>query len=169
MLNSCVFLVLSNTTTESIVEQFIKFCNNNQGFLSAIFSACSLLVSIIAIVLTFYNSILPYKKRLECTGNLYEKDGKIIGTVDVVNCGNRAIMIKEINVITKNTRLHVGSRMKAHVFRLLPGVMKRAHIRIYDEEELIRKNLIDVNSIIYIEIIDTENKHYRFKNNFAVG
>ena len=164
-----ILLVLTTIEAESAINQFISFGNSNQGFLSAIFSACSLLVSVVAIVLTFYNSVLPYKKRLECTGCLYEKDGKIIGTVDIVNCGNRAIMIKEINIFRNQSRLHVGCRMKSHIFRLMPGVMKTAHIRIYDEEELIKENIMDVNPFIYIEIVDTENKHYRFKNHFAVG
>lgn len=41
---------------------FIEWCNNNQGFITAIFSLLSLLVSTIAIVISILTSRLPYKK-----------------------------------------------------------------------------------------------------------
>ena len=43
---------------------FIEWCNQNNGFISAILSIIGLLLSIIAIVISIHTARLPYKKKL---------------------------------------------------------------------------------------------------------
>lgn len=77
--------------------------------------------------------------------------------------------ITQINVRTRKEKINVGSRVKTHKFNLIPGMEKTAHIRIFDAEEQIIENIIDLNQLLYIEVRDTENKVYVCKDCFAVG
>ena len=151
------------------MSDIIRFCNENQGFFSAILSLCSLLVSIIAICLSFYNSMLPYKKRLAFRGHVYEKDDEVLCSVEVVNTGKSVIHIRDAHVIRKKTKLHIGIQDNAKVIRVIPGEVAEITLRIYDDEAVVRENMIDLNPIACIEVFDTENKKYTMKRSFGVG
>lgn len=151
------------------MSDIIKFCNENQGFFSAILSLCSLLVSIIAIFLSFYNSMLPYRKRLTFRGNAYEKDDKLLCTVEVVNVGKSVVYIRDAQIIRKKTKLHIGIQDSAKVIKIMPGEVANINLRIYDDEDIVRKNILDLNPIAYIEVFDTENKKYKVRRGFGVG
>lgn len=151
------------------MTDFILWCNTNQGFVNVIFSACSLLISTVAIFISIMTALRPYRKAVSCCVSLQQSSDGIVGQVAIVNTGNRPMYITQINVRTRKEKLNVGSRVKTHKFNLIPGMEKTAHIRIFDAEEQIIENMIDLNQLLYIEVRDTENKVYVCKDCFAVG
>ena len=151
------------------MTDFITWCNTNQGFVNVIFSACSLLISTVAIFISLMTALRPYRKAVACCASLQQSSDGIVGQVTIVNTGNRPMYITQINVRTRKEKWNVGCRVKTHKFNLIPGMEKTAHIRIFDAEEQIIENIIDLNQLLYIEVRDTENKVYVCKDCFAVG
>ena len=49
------------------MDCIIQWCNDNDGFLSAILSVIGLIISIIAIVVSIRTARLPFKKKLKMT------------------------------------------------------------------------------------------------------
>lgn len=83
---------------------FIEWCNNNQGFITAIFSLLSLLVSTIAIVISILTSRLPYKKAVRVSSGSYFGVGEGMENqqgvyVNVLNVGNVPINIVEVGLL----------------------------------------------------------------------
>ena len=151
------------------MSEIIQFCNENQGFFSAILALLSLLVSIIAILISLYSIRLPYEKRLSFSGYVYEKTGKLLGTITVVNVGKSIVHIRDVQVIRKKDKLHIGVRTSSKVVKIMPGEAIDIDFRIYDAEDDVRKNISELNEIAYIEVCDTENKKYKMKRSFGVG
>ena len=83
------------------MTEFIEFCNNNQGFVSAILSFFAILISVIAIVVSIHAAHLPYRKKLwlghkvlcnyNSKTNKLESGGYII---EVTNVGNVPISLE---------------------------------------------------------------------------
>lgn len=151
------------------MNDIIKFCNENQGLFDTILSLCSLLVSIIAICMSIHNAMLPYKKRLTFHGHVYEEDGNLLCSVEVINIGQSIIYVKDVQMLKKKTKLHIGKRADNKIVKILPGEVMEVKVKIYDEEDEVRKNILDLNSVAYIEVFDTENKKYKEKRSFGVG
>lgn len=83
---------------------FIEWCNNNQGFITAIFSLLSLLISTTAIVISILTSKLPYKKAVKVSSGSYFGVGEGIKNqqgvyVNVLNVGNVPINIVEVGLL----------------------------------------------------------------------
>lgn len=83
---------------------FIEWCNNNQGFITAIFSLLSLLVSTIAIVISILTSRLPYKKAVRVSSGSYFGVGEGMENqqgvyVNILNVGNVPINIVEVGLL----------------------------------------------------------------------
>ena len=51
-----------------MVKEIINWCNSNNGFATILLSALTLLVSIIAIIVSIHAARLPYKKKLIVRG-----------------------------------------------------------------------------------------------------
>lgn len=69
----------------------IDWCNNNIGFVSLLLSALTLLVSILAIVISIHTAKLPYKKKLlVTTGSYIHTVDRSLGIyISATNVGNR--------------------------------------------------------------------------------
>ena len=48
----------------------VEWCNNNSGFFSGILSLLTLVVSIIAVIISIHTARLPYKKKLVLNSNI---------------------------------------------------------------------------------------------------
>ena len=53
-----------------MIEEIITWCNSNNGFATILLSALTLLVSIIAIIVSIRTARLPYKKKLIVSGGI---------------------------------------------------------------------------------------------------
>lgn len=83
---------------------FVEWCNNNQGFITAIFSLLSLLISATAIVISILTSKLPYKKAVRVSSGSYFGVGEGMENqqgvyVNVLNVGNVPINIVEVGLL----------------------------------------------------------------------
>lgn len=83
----------------------IEWCNVNNGFLTGVLSLLTLIVSIIAVVISIRTARLPYMKRLILTSDISvlvgtnDFTGQIVSqfsgiTVNATNIGNRNINLK---------------------------------------------------------------------------
>ena len=52
------------------MEAFVSWCNENTGFLTGILSLLTLIVSIIAVVISIHTARLPFMKRLILSSNI---------------------------------------------------------------------------------------------------
>lgn len=77
---------------------FIDWCNNNVGFISIVLSALTILVSIIAIVVSIRTARLPYKKKVKVTSGSYISSESLGCYVTATNIGNRKIKIENIGL-----------------------------------------------------------------------
>jgi hypothetical protein len=83
---------------------FIEWCNVNQGFITAIFSLLSLLISTIAIVISILSSRLPYKRAVRVSSGSYFGVGEGMENkqgvyVNALNVGNVPINIIEVGLL----------------------------------------------------------------------
>ena len=88
-----------------MVKEIINWCNSNNGFATILLSALTLLVSIIAIIVSIHAARLPYKKKLIVSGGSFVSVGGIGLHITATNVGNRQIKISNI-----------GFRIKKHVY-----------------------------------------------------
>ncbi len=150
---------------------FINWCNNNSGFLTAIFSGISIFLSTVAIVVSINTARIPYKKKillgwsyLLCLIPSMKQSWSVGGcSISLVNIGNRPITINFIGFAIKEGRK----------FNLVHGLPKN---RDYDAT-LSPSNVISINiggkdiletfcdlsreSKLYLYVKDTEGKTYK--------
>ena len=91
----------------------VEWCNNNSGFFSGILSLLTLVVSIIAVIISIHTARLPYKKKLVLNSNisfLFSIDNlseqtisKFNGiSIEATNIGNRNINISFLGFAIKD-------------------------------------------------------------------
>jgi len=88
---------------------FINWCNDNQGFVTAVFSLLSLLISTIAIVISILTAKLPYKKALRISAGSYFGVGSVLEDlqgvyVNALNVGNIPVNIIDLGLLHNNRR-----------------------------------------------------------------
>ena len=97
------------------MSELIHWCNDNNGFLTAILSAIGLFLSTIAIVVSIKTARLPFKKRIviKTSTNLWVGMIPITNTIasgvqsisiNVVNKGFRDVNITYLGIMIKNKR-----------------------------------------------------------------
>ncbi len=88
------------------MNYIIQWCNENNGFISAVLSFLTVLISVIAIAISIKMARLPFKKKLKLSGTI----GYVIGDdidsmeiagfyVNVCNIGNRPVSVKFLGFI----------------------------------------------------------------------
>lgn len=83
-----------------MMANIVKWCNDNQGFVTAIFSALSLSVSLIAIWISIRTSKMPYTKVGIINGSMYmTTDGESGVAIDFINGGHIGIRISMIGLL----------------------------------------------------------------------
>lgn len=84
------------------METIISWCNENQGFVSAILAALSLFVSVLAIVISVKVAKLPYKKKLAISFftniGICGLSGADFYSVEALNIGNRAVKVDFVGI-----------------------------------------------------------------------
>lgn len=112
---------------------FIEWCNANNGFLSALLSLLTLVVSVIAIVVSIRTAKLPYKKKLSLSSSLDiafmqnpitgETGSEILGiSVNAANIGARNINITYLGISVKDKSLPGGQQKLAKIRDEITGV-----------------------------------------------
>lgn len=142
------------------VNNVIKWCNENEGFATILLSFGTLVVSIIAIVISIRTSKLPYKKKLLIVVGTYIGIGiDAMGThITATNIGNRNIRIKNIGLrINKRCYCNI-KRLKNNQKTLATGDTTTHHI---EKKELTELKELKKNYRVYGYVEDTEGKKYK--------
>lgn len=152
----------------------IQWCDNNEGFVSALLTIFALILSIIAIVVSLKTARLPYKKKLKLYSNTkyavlegYHGGVSLAGmslTAGAVNLGNR-----QINIEYLGFGIYIEGRLK----KLTPlgrnidcrGILECTEMREVDftVQELLAASDTLNNKLIYIFAIDSEGTIYKKK------
>lgn len=152
------------------MNSIICWCNSNEGFISAILSLCSLLLSIIAIVISIATSRLPYKRKLLLSSKLTYA---VMCDKKMILMGIEASIVNVGNVPVNISYLGFGWKEKRKIIKVQPinrkstgeGVIKPQEISnnifyINEIEDLIRK-INNENKKIYVLAIDASGKTYK--------
>ena len=141
--------------------EVIQWCNENVGFATIVLSALTLLVSIIAVIVSITTARLPYKKIIKIeTGSYITTDGASGLHVTAINCGNIDFTINSMGFITKDKQLMVNLRStNQYPFRLKIG----EQLSEYFAEEAPAIQSLKANRRIYAYVKDSEGKIYRKK------
>lgn len=150
----------------------IEWCNNNQGFISAILALVSLLISGIAIYVSLRTARLPYKKKLKLTSSYkYFMAQTVYGSVhdagsalcvNAVNLGNRVINLTYLGL----GFLQDGKMGK--IVLLNPQYEPTIDCAETTFVDYTTKNLLGVadtvkGQVIYAYACDSEGKEYKKK------
>lgn len=91
------------------LSDVIQWCNENVGFATIVLSGLTLLVSIIAVIVSLRTARLPYKKLLKIeAGSYFTTDGDSGLHVTAVNCGNVDFTISNMGFIAKGNQLMIN-------------------------------------------------------------
>lgn len=141
---------------------FVKWCNNNQGFITAIFSVLSLLISTTAIVTSILISKLPYKKAVRVSGGSYFGVGEGIENqqgiyVNALNVGNIPINIVDVGL------LHGGSHcINTKSIVVARGILKRMEsVEQFFPSRWLKETFNGKNGRVYAFAKDAEGSIYK--------
>lgn len=143
-------------------NNFVKWCNCNEGFISAVLSVLTLVISIIAIWISVRLAYIPYKKRIFINPVFDIKENEYELNLTIANSGNKLIGISYVTVYYKNEYIGDNSEQKF----IEPSKTSDYFIELNLNEENVK---FDKNSKVKIVVHDTEKKEYKFKVNLAVG
>ena len=158
------------------MELIINWCNENNGFITAILSAIGLLLSVIAIVISIRTARLPYKKKLKLTSSVdvfFSKNtvtgeviSNIIGiTVNAANIGSRNVSIVYLGLCIKDKESKWNKRKMTKIRDEITGIGMIAPAEIKNEfykkvDLLSSLSLLSRDAQIYLYAKDTEGTEY---------
>ena len=143
-----------------LILNIIDWCNNNQGFVSGILSFLTLIVSVIAIIMSVITAKSPYRRKLAVSGGTSIGIGMwITGIhVTVVNVGNMPVMIKNIGIkIEKMVYVNVNTVSESLIL-LKPTETTSQYF--FGENFKIFKDLNPLKKA-YAYVEDTEGRKYK--------
>lgn len=146
----------------------INWCNTNQGFLSAILTIMTIVISVIAIRNSNRIGKMPYEKKIKVVPCYYHENGEPVIEVMVVNYGLITLVIDHLLIRDKKGEV-VGSENTIYPIVLKPTESKKFEIHIDDRNGLMEKYALDLNGKMTIEIHEFGNEVTKFKKGFPVG
>lgn len=139
----------------------VEWCNNNIGFASVMLSLLTLVVSIIAVIVSIQTARLPYKKKMLVeSGSYISNDGTGIH-ITVTNIGNRNIKIKKIGIlIGKMVYINKNTLFESQIL-LQQGDTTSQYFEINDLKSSLAHNQISNIAKMIAIVEDTEGKKYK--------
>ena len=158
------------------MEVITNWCNDNNGFVTAILSAIGLLLSVIAIVVSIRTARLPFKKKLKLTSSIDISFLQEISTGEII-CSTRGISVNAANIGSRNisiTYLGLFIKDKKSNYNKQKMVKLRDEItgagmiaptevktELYKKDDLLNSlSLLNDNARIYLYAMDTEGTQY---------
>lgn len=141
------------------LTNIIQWCNENVGFATIVLSVLTLLVSIIAVIVSIRTARLPYKKSIKIeAGSYINIKGESGLHVTAICCGNMDFTINSMGFIAKDNMLiaNLFSNNKYPV-TLKNGEQITEHFS--DEADAIQILKSSRKIIAYVQ--DSENRMYR--------
>lgn len=161
----------------------IEWCNLNNGFLTGVLSLLTLIVSVIAIVVSIHTAKLPYKKKIKLSSSVDiaffqnpatgETGSQIIGvSVNAANIGSRNVNITYLGVSVKDESLHNGQEEITKIRDEITGTGIIAPTEV--KTEMFKKadlifvlSKLNKKARLYLYARDTEGKEYFQKAGYA--
>lgn len=155
------------------MEEIIKWCNENNGFLTGLLSLLTVIVSVIAIVVSINTARMPYKKSIVLTSTTNFLFGQNNFTRQVVsqfsgvsinaaNVGNRNINLVYLGLgIIKDGRMQKMQTIDRDLGgkgMLVPTDIFKVE---YSPRDLLSFGQMDSKVKIYCLAIDSEGKQYK--------
>lgn len=140
--------------------RFINWCNNNEGFTSAVLSTLTLIVSLIAIIVSIKTAQKPYKRKLAINGGTSVGIGFGFKGIHItaVNIGNIPVMIKTIGIKVGKDKIINRNTITQSQILLKPT---ETTTQYFSKNELTIFKEYKMNKRIYAYVDDTEGKNYR--------
>ena len=158
--------------------EVIQWCNENNGFLTGVLSLLTLVVSIIAIIVSIRTAKLPYKRKLRLSSSLDiaffqnpvtgESGSQIMGiSVNIANIGSRNVNISYLG-ISVNGRQEKLTKIRDEVAgtgMLAPTEVKTEFFKKADLVYVLSR--LDKKAKISLYARDTEGNEYLQKAGYA--
>lgn len=158
--------------------EVIQWCNENNGFLTGVLSLLTLVVSIIAIIVSIRTAKLPYKRKLRLSSSLDiaffqnpvtgESGSQIMGiSVNIANIGSRNVNISYLG-ISVNGRQEKLTKIRDEVTgtgMLAPTEVKTEFFKKADLVYVLSR--LDKKAKISLYARDTEGNEYLQKAGYA--
>jgi hypothetical protein len=122
----------------------------------------------LALVISSKISETPYKKKMAVIAGYQEKDGNPVIDVLIVNYGLTTLVINYI-CIKDEKRECVGSTSMQSPIIIKPSQCKKIYFSIFDINGLIRKNAMDLNKHLTVEVHEYGGRKFKFNKGFPVG
>lgn len=143
------------------MKELITWCNANEGFATLLLSALTLLVSIIAIIVSINTARIPYKKRLLVTVGSFISEAGIGYHITATNVGNRQLKISNIGFqIQKYVYINKFTISDSQIM-LSQGEVTTQYFEIDDLKRAIKAMNVTGFTQIYAYVKDTEGKEYK--------
>lgn len=151
--------------------EIIKWCNDNNGFLTGLLSLLTLVVSVIAVAVSIQTARLPYKRKATLSSSFllgmvtepFVSNSMALGLeAGITNLGNRAINITYLGYAVKKNkkyyRMYPISRTIECKKIIAPAEIMTVS---FTADELIKglKNE-PADSKLFVYAVDSENKEY---------
>lgn len=149
-------------------KSIIDICNESQGFISAILTIMTIVISVIAIISSNRIGNIPYKKKLKAIPCVYQKDGNWMIDVMLINYGLMTLVIKSVSIKDAKKEF-VGSSCVMEPIVLAPADCKTISIFIDDFNGLIEEHSMNLNKKITIEVQEYGGDTFKFRKGFPVG
>lgn len=150
------------------MKDIILWCNENEGFISAVLSIMTIILSGVAIFFTYKIGKMPYKKKMSVIPCYYSDEEKDIIQILVVNYGAIPLVIRNI-IIEDETGLMVGGVLSAEPIVIEPSKYFMEDVEVTDQNGIISNNALDLNNHIKIRIWEYDDTTTCFKKGFPVG
>lgn len=144
-----------------MVKEIITWCNSNIGFATLLLSTLTLLVSIIAIVVSINTARLPYKKKLLVIGGTFISEAGIGYHITATNIGNRQVKISNIGFkIDQHVYINKFTLHESQIM-LSQGEATSQYYQIEDFRNVLSSMPVYGFTKIYAYVKDTEGTEYK--------
>lgn len=158
------------------MTEIITWCNDNNGFLTAILTLVGLLLSVIAIVVSIRTARLPYKKSIKLSSSysiLFTRNeltglagSSIVGiTVNATNTGSRNIKITYLGLTVKDKSLGKNPMKMTKIRDAATGIgtisPSEELSELYDKNDLLYSfSKVSPHAEVCIYALDSEGQEY---------
>lgn len=150
-----------------MIKEIVVWSNQNEGLISLFLSALTLLVSVLAIVISLISARLPYKKKvLVKTSNAIRVGSSVMLLyITVTNVGNRPVQLTEVGFLLKKLKwkyLSIKNITDAEK-RLDVGEIVTLHYSVHDFQHRLREKEARLEDKVYAFALDSEGSMYKKK------
>ena len=145
------------------MKDIIAWCNLNQGFTSAMLSVLTLVLSLIAIIVSINTAKLPFKKKLKLVSG-HEMSPKGMGIhITAINVGNRPITISMIGIAIRDKQFILPEQIGNSQITLQPTETTSQHYLTFRIAQEILNAGFSKQEHVYAYVKDTEGDIHRRK------